>query len=1675
MSFRKFHAHLIQNEHSTYVGHYGELSVFEGELYIHDGETPGGSLISASGSGGSYTLPTASTVTKGGVKLDGTSITINGSGVIGVNSVDYSKITNAPTVPSAVSQLTNDSNFITLASVTWNNVSSKPSFATVATSGSYNDLTNKPSLFSGSYADLSGKPTLFSGSYNDLTNKPSLFDGAYASLTGKPTLFSGAYADLTGKPTYATVATSGSYNDLTNKPSLFSGSYNDLTNRPTIPAGQVQTDWNAVSGMGEILNKPSLSTVATSGAYADLTGKPSLFSGAYADLTGLPTLFSGAYADLTGKPSLAAVATSGSYNDLSNRPSIPAEQVQTDWNAVSGMGVLLNKPNLSTVATSGSYNDLTNKPSLFNGDYESLTNKPSLFSGAYADLTGKPSLFSGNYNDLTNAPTIPSSLLDLGIVDGSYGQVLTTDGAGAFTFTTVATGSLNPRDVTRVYAYVTNADSATIHKGDPVYMYGATGNRVSVKLASNSGESLSSKTLGLADQDIAPGNPGYICVHGVVDSLDTSMFSEGDVIYLGSTPGTITNVKPYAPNHLVYLGTVQRANQGNGQIVVRPQNGYELQELHNVDLTSVVPSDGYVLTYNASTQLWTAQPISVPTNLSQLTNDSGFLTSETQSDWNEIATESPAYIWNKPTIPADIADLTDNSNLLGGSSPTNAITNTDGVNTWAVSVASTGVITMNTGRGGLEFGAMPEVGAPNHLHIMRPAGQEGSTDLFFGDDHNYVRLPGLYGGGTQGVEIGSSFNNGALSTWRFGTDGHLVPGFDNLQDIGSPTARVRHIYVGPGSITIGDSVLSESATGKLVVPGVTRATALHANEVEDTGDQTYQFAGLPNLLDNIEFMNRNGQYTPSGSYVPAVYQADALDGEGYVDGISVVSGGTWTQAEADSARNNQMWATTNPDPYTSWNAGDWFQIPFVVRARADDVEYEFSTGGSPTRLENLTDVNIDTPTNGQALLWDSNNEYWYNGTPSGGGSSNALTNGYYSYTLDGDGYLRLNYDGSDSVLLSNREGDAVLTSLNGSVVLRANDNTEFYFRGDGKLQLPPGGDITDSNGNSVLGGGSGSTNSLVNGDFSATLESDGTLTVPGNIVAAQTGFGFNSIINNISLDGTDVYVNLADNVFPGPVTGEVTISGVTGATEANGVWGYEATDPGQFRLYTDSSRSTLVDGSAWGSYASGGTAVAGTSNDLGITVGSKQWAFNTSGDLVLPAGGDIKDSNGNSVLGSSSSTPGISNGTFSTLPNFLDFYSGTSLRAGQNENGVFFSGDADGDPMGPGSGNISYPIRTNFTISGTTKVVVTLDMVVNAGCSDFGLCVFEDGTQPQWNWGTDSTRIAAQYNCVNPQIQGLTSGNNPESYELSGNGTYRVRFTYQPGVNPDVRLETLDTNDNVLDTVEYAESLNTGNSYRIGFAADQDSENKRTYIKNLTINVGDGQELYTNSLQLAGASDTTKTWTNPNGNTWRIEEYSGGWAGGYNYPSASISYTVTESQTDVNYFAIDTAAFPSEWQAVQWATNFTINGQTIGYGGYGFAGGSTYNVSLQSNVTYNVGDVITINYGDQNQNPVPSVWWDANNSPSGNNNFRGAIIEYHAYTDAGTAIGKIIISADDQDNVTHMESMSGGSDMSQYEFWYAPGYGQLAVRRVGTDANNNDNSIMIQWTGKIFYGNEYWC
>lgn len=227
------------------------------------------------------------------------------------------------------------------------------------------------------------------------------------------------------------------------------------------------------------------------------------------------------------------------------------------------------------------------------------------------DMSGVSSLGVANYIDFDTTPTVTNAVGRL------YWD------AAQNSLAVGLTANVSSDVGQTLYARVTNAEAVTITKGQVVYAFGATGNRMSVKLANNSGDATSAKTIGIAAENITAGSTGMIICQGSLSGLDLSAYSDGDSIYLGSTAGSITATKPYAPNHLVYVGTVERANAGNGILYVRIQNGYELDELHNVSAQS--PSNGQVLIYNASTSLWEKNTLTAGTGIS-VTNGAGSIT-----------------------------------------------------------------------------------------------------------------------------------------------------------------------------------------------------------------------------------------------------------------------------------------------------------------------------------------------------------------------------------------------------------------------------------------------------------------------------------------------------------------------------------------------------------------------------------------------------------------------------------------------------------------------------------------------------------------------------------------------------------------------------------------------------------------------------------------------------------------------------------------------------------------------------------------------------------------------------------------------------------------------------------------------------------------------------------------
>lgn len=152
-------------------------------------------------------------------------------------------------------------------------------------------------------------------------------------------------------------------------------------------------------------------------------------------------------------------------------------------------------------------------------------------------------------------------------------------------------------------APVRNETGVTLAKGTMVYISGAAGNKCLVSMAQADSESHSSRTFGMVTANINNNQNGYVTISGIVSGLNTSAYADGTTLYLSpTTPGGYTSTKPSAPSHLVYIGTVTYSHANQGAIQARIQNGYELDELHSVSITSV--TDNQFLKYDAASGLW---------------------------------------------------------------------------------------------------------------------------------------------------------------------------------------------------------------------------------------------------------------------------------------------------------------------------------------------------------------------------------------------------------------------------------------------------------------------------------------------------------------------------------------------------------------------------------------------------------------------------------------------------------------------------------------------------------------------------------------------------------------------------------------------------------------------------------------------------------------------------------------------------------------------------------------------------------------------------------------------------------------------------------------------------------------------------------------------------------------
>jgi hypothetical protein len=336
---------------------------------------------------------------------------------------------------------------------------------------------------------------------------------------------------------------------------------------------------------------------------------------------------------------LAGIATGAEVN------------VNADWNATSGDAQILNKPSITTptlaevLAEGNSTGDniiiSPNKKNVLSvTDVSSELNYNNNEGQVTIDINGTI-LYNDNLIQL-NAPSVLKNGLEVATSDDIPKQVVPIGGTTGQILAKVDDTDYNLEwienyaNYTSVLKHTVNA-SVALTKGQAVYVSGASGTNMLVSKASNVSEATSSKTLGLIAQNLAINGQGFVVTEGLLSGLNTNSATIGDPVWLGVDGTLIYGLasKPYAPAHLVFIGIVTRVSATVGEIFVKVQNGFELREIHDVDLITTTPSNNEILTFESSTSLWKNKSVVSALGFTpyNATNPSGYITSSALSSY----------------------------------------------------------------------------------------------------------------------------------------------------------------------------------------------------------------------------------------------------------------------------------------------------------------------------------------------------------------------------------------------------------------------------------------------------------------------------------------------------------------------------------------------------------------------------------------------------------------------------------------------------------------------------------------------------------------------------------------------------------------------------------------------------------------------------------------------------------------------------------------------------------------------------------------------------------------------------------------------------------------------------------------------------------------------------------
>ena len=424
--------------------------------------------------------------------------------------------------------------------------------------------------------------------------------GTWTALTG-----STLYVALTGNQTIAGIKTfsspivgsvSGTAANVTGVVALVNGG----TGSTTAP------DARTALGLGSIATQNASSVSITGGSITGITDLAVADGGTGASTApdARTNLGLGSAAVLTaGAANGVATLDAGGTVPLSQIPASIQGGVsyQGAWNAST------NTPTLtSSVGTKGYYYVVSTAGSTnLNGVTDWNIGDWAIFNGSIWQKIDNTDAVT-SVNGLTGTVVLTAANV------GAVGTIASAD--GSIVVTTVGTAvdlsvsTTSPASV--LLEQVRNTTGATLTKGTAVYISGATGQIPTVSKALANSDATSAQTLGLITSNLANNANGFVTIIGLVTNLNTSAYTDGQQLYLSPTvAGTLTATKPYAPEHLVYMAVVAHAHPTQGKLIVKVQNGYELDELHNVSAQS--PTTGQTIVYNSVTSLWEKNTVSL--------------------------------------------------------------------------------------------------------------------------------------------------------------------------------------------------------------------------------------------------------------------------------------------------------------------------------------------------------------------------------------------------------------------------------------------------------------------------------------------------------------------------------------------------------------------------------------------------------------------------------------------------------------------------------------------------------------------------------------------------------------------------------------------------------------------------------------------------------------------------------------------------------------------------------------------------------------------------------------------------------------------------------------------------------------------------------------------------------